>query len=299
MELTRKLTRGEKTEQVIIYVVLIIFALCAILPFILLLTSSLADEQSIKTFGYSFWPKEWSTYAYEYLFKANGESILRAYGITLFVTVFGTCLSLIITPMIAYALSRRDFKRAAVYSFLVFFTIIFNGGVVPSYIMWNNLFEIKNTIWALIFPNLVTNGFLITIAKNFFSSSIHPALLEAARIDGAGEPQIYLKIVLPQSLPIIATLGLMVGLGYWNDWVNGLYYLTNTELYSLQVMLNSILLNAQAMSAMGGSAAASMAMPSTTVRMAIAVIGVIPVMALYPFFQKYFVKGIMLGGVKE
>lgn len=299
MQLTRKLTKGEKTEQVIIYVVLIIFALCAILPFILLLTSSLADEQSIKTFGYSFWPKEWSTYAYEYLFKANSESILRAYGITLFVTVFGTCLSLIITPMIAYALSRRDFKRAAVYSFLVFFTIIFNGGVVPAYIMWNNLFEIKNTIWALIFPNLVTNGFLITIAKNFFSSSIHPALLEAARIDGAGETQIYLKIVLPQSLPIIATLGLMVGLGYWNDWVNGLYYLTNTELYSLQVMLNSILLNAQAMAAMGGSAAASMPLPSTTVRMAIAVVGVIPVMALYPFFQKYFVKGIMLGGVKE
>lgn len=299
MELTRKLTKGEKTEQVIIYVVLTIFALCAILPFILLLTSSLADEQSIKTFGYSFWPKEWSTYAYEYLFKANGESILRSYGITLFVTVFGTGLSLIITPMIAYALSRRDFKRAAVYSFLVFFTIIFNGGVVPSYIMWNNLFEIKNTIWALIFPNLVTNGFLITIAKNFFSSSIHPALLEAARIDGAGETQIYLKIVLPQSLPIIATLGLMVGLGYWNDWVNGLYYLTETELYSLPVMLNSILLNAQALSAMGSGAASSMQLPSTTVRMAIAVIGVIPVMALYPFFQKYFVKGIMLGGVKE
>lgn len=299
MELTRKLTKGEKTEQVIIYVVLTIFALCAILPFILLLTSSLADEQAIKTFGYSFWPKQWSTYAYEYLFKANGASILRAYGITLFVTVFGTGLSLVITPMIAYALSRRDFKRAAVYSFLVFFTIIFNGGVVPSYIMWNNLFEIKNTIWALIFPNLVTNGFLITIAKNFFSSSIHPALLEAARIDGAGETQIYLKIVLPQSLPIIATLGLMVGLGYWNDWVNGLYYLTNTELYSLQVMLNSILLNAQALSSMGSAASAAMAMPSTTVRMAIAVIGVVPVMALYPFFQKYFVKGIMLGGVKE
>ena len=291
MELTRKLTKGEKTEQVIVYIVLTLFALAAILPFILLLTSSLADEQSIKTFGYSFWPKEWSTYAYEYLFKANGESILRAYCITLFVTVFGTGLSLIITPLIAYALSRRDFKRAAVYSFLVFFTIIFNGGIVPSYIMWSSLFNIKNTIWALVFPNLVTNGFLIIIAKNFFSSSIHPALLEAARIDGAGETQIYLKVVLPQSLPIIATLGLMVGLGYWNDWVNGLYYLTNTELYSLPVMLNSILMNAQAMAAMGGSAAATMKLPSTTVRMAIAVIGVVPIKALYPFFQK--------GGVKE
>lgn len=298
MELTRKLTRGEKTEQVIIYIVLTIFALCAILPFILLLTSSLADEQAIKTFGYSFWPAKWSTYAYEYLFKANLSSILRAYGITLFVTVFGTGLSLIITPLIAYALSRRDFKRAAVYSFLVFFTIIFNGGIVPSYIMWNNLFGIKNTIWALIFPNLLTNGFLITIAKNFFSSSIHPALLEAARIDGAGETQIYIKIVLPQALPIIATLGLMVGLAYWNDWTNGLYYLTNTELYSLPVMLNSILMNAQALASMGSSGG-DMQLPSTTVRMAIAVIGVVPIMALYPFFQKYFVKGIMLGGVKE
>lgn len=299
MESHHVLSKGEKIEQVIIYVVLTIFALCAILPFIILLASSFSDEQAIKTFGYSFWPKEWSTYAYEYLFKANLESILRSYGITLFVTVFGTCLSLVITPMIAYALSRRDFKRAGIYSFLVFFTIIFNGGVVPSYIMWNNLFSIKNTLWALIFPNLLTNGFMITIAKNFFSSAIHPALIEAAKIDGASEFRIYTKIVLPQSLPIIATIGLMIGLAYWNDWVNGLYYITQTELYSLQVMLNSILMNAQAMASMGGAAASGMTLPSTTVRMAIAVIGVIPVMALYPFFQKYFVKGIMLGGVKE
>ena len=298
MESHHVLSKGEKIEQVIIYVVLTIFALCAVLPFIILLASSFSDEQAIKTFGYSFWPREWSTYAYEYLFKANLPAILRAYGITLFVTVFGTCLSLVITPMIAYALSRRDFKRAGVYSFLVFFTIIFNGGVVPSYIMWNNLFNIKNTIWALIFPSLLTNGFMITIAKNFFSSAIHPALIEAAKIDGANEFSIYTKIVLPQSLPIMATVGLMIGLAYWNDWVNGLYYITQTEMYSLQVMLNSILMNAQAMAAMGGSAS-GMTLPSTTVRMAIAVIGVVPVMALYPFFQQYFVKGIMMGGVKE
>ena len=298
MESHHVLSKGEKIEQVIIYVVLTIFALCAVLPFIILLASSFSDEQAIKTFGYSFWPREWSTYAYEYLFKANLPAILRAYGITLFVTVFGTCLSLVITPMIAYALSRRDFKRASVYSFLVFFTIIFNGGVVPSYIMWNNLFNIKNTIWALIFPSLLTNGFMITIAKNFFSSAIHPALIEAAKIDGANEFSIYTKIVLPQSLPIMATVGLMIGLAYWNDWVNGLYYITQTEMYSLQVMLNSILMNAQAMAAMGGSAS-GMTLPSTTVRMAIAVIGVVPVMALYPFFQQYFVKGIMMGGVKE
>lgn len=299
MEKHRLLTPGERIEQVIIHAVLAVFALCALLPFILLLSSSLSDEQAIKTLGYSFWPREWSGYAYDYLFRANGPAILRAYGITLFITVFGTGLSLLITPMVAYALSRRDFKRAGAYSFLVFFTIIFNGGVVPAYIMWVNLFEIKNTIWALILPNLVTNGFLIMIARNFFSANIHPATIDAAKIDGASEFQIYLKIILPLSLPIIAMLGLMVGLGYWNDWVNGLYYITDTSKYSLQVMLSSILLNAQAMAAMGGSAAAGMKLPSTTVRMAIAIIGVIPIMALYPFFQKYFVKGIILGGVKE
>jgi len=150
-----------------------------------------------------------------------------------------------------------------------------------------------------VFPNLLTNGFLIMIVKNFFTANIHPAILEAAKIDGAGEWKIYYKIVMPLSLPILATVGLMIGLGYWNDWVNGLYYITNTNLYSLQVLLSSILLNAQALASMGSSATASMTLPATTVRMAIAVIGVIPILALYPFFQKYFVKGIVLGGVKE
>lgn len=299
MKGTHILTNGEKTEQVIIHVVLGICALCAVLPFLLLVASSLSSEQSIVTGGYAFWPREWSIYAYEYLFTSNGASVLRAYLITMFITVFGTGLSLFITPMIAYALSRRDFKRAGAISLFVFIPIVFNGGMVPSYIMWTNLFNIKNSIWALVFPNLLTNGFLIMISKNFFASNIHPALIEASKIDGATEWQTYFKIVLPLSLPILATLGLMIGLGYWNDWVNGLYYISNTELYSLQVYLSSILLNAQAMSAMGSSAAASMTLPSTTVRMAIAVIGVIPVLALYPFFQSYFVKGIALGGVKE
>jgi len=295
----RILTANEKTEQIVIHVVLIVFTLGALLPFILMLASSLSSEQSIVTHGYNFWPREWSTYAYKYLFITNGKTILHSYLITMFITVFGTGLSLLITPMIAYALSRKDYKRAALVSFFVFFSIIFSGGVVPSYIMWTRLFNVKNTIWSLVFPNLLTNGFLIMIVKNFFTSNIHPAILEAAKIDGAGEWKIYYKIVMPLSLPILATVGLMIGLGYWNDWVNGLYYITNTNLYSLQVLLSSILLNAQAMASMGGAATSAMTMPATTVRMAIAVIGVIPILALYPFFQKYFVKGIVLGGVKE
>lgn len=295
----RRENHNESLEQVLLHIVLALFALAALLPFVLLLASSFSDEQTIRTFGYSFWPRKWSLYAYEYLFVSNAMTILRAYGITLFITVVGTGISLIITPMMAYALSRRDYKRARLFSFLVFFTIIFNGGVVPSYIMWVNFFQIKNKIIALILPNLVTNGFLIMIAKNFFANSIHPALIEAAKIDGASEFRIYLKIVLPLSLPILATIGLMVGLGYWNDWINGLYYITKPELNSLQVLLSSILLNAQAMASMGSAAATDMKLPSTTVRMAIAVIGIIPVILLYPIFQKYFVKGIIMGGVKE
>jgi len=299
MDDRRILTTSEKTEQFIIHFVLAVFTLGAILPFILLLASSLSNEQSIVTSGYTFWPRSWSTYAYEYLFIANGKAILRSYLITMFITVFGTGLSLLITPMIAYALSRKDYKRAALVSFFVFFSIIFSGGIVPSYTMWTRLFNVKNTIWALVFPNLLTNGFLIMIVKNFFSANIHPSIIEAAKIDGAGEWRIYYRIAMPLSLPILATVGLMIGLGYWNDWVNGLYYITNTSLYSLQVFLSSILLNAHAMASMGGAAAATMTLPATTVRMAIAVIGVVPILVLYPFFQKYFVKGIVLGGVKE
>lgn len=299
MDVHRRLNRWERLEQLLLHAVLALFALAALLPFVLLLSSSFSDEQSIRVLGYSFWPHKWSTYAYEYLFVSNSTTILRAYGITLLITALGTGLSLIITPMMAYALSRRDYKRARLFSFLVFFTIIFNGGIVPSYIMWVNLFQIKNKILALILPNLVTNGFLIMISKNYFANSIHPAIIEAAKIDGASEFNIYWGIVLPLSLPILATIGLMVGLGYWNDWINGLYYINKPELQSLQVMLSNILLNAQAMASMGSSAAANMTLPSTTVRMAIAVIGVIPIMLLYPVFQKYFVRGIVMGGVKE
>ena len=160
----------------------------------------------------------------------------------------------------------------------------------------------KNSILALLIPTLLFNGFYIILYKNNFASNIHPALVEAAKIDGAGELYIYFKIVLPLSLPILATIGLMVGLGYWNDWTNGLYYISNTKLYSLQQFLKSIIDNINTLATMATSADAAAAvakMPGTSIRMAMAVIGVIPIMVLYPFFQKAFIAGISLGGVKE
>lgn len=293
---------GDRIYQTIIIVILSLFALCAILPFVILVASSVTEESTLVREGYFIWPRKFSLYAYEYLFKTNATKVIKSYGITFFITIVGTTISLLIGPMLAWPLSRKDYKRAKILTFLVFFTMLFNGGVVPSYIMWTQAFQIKNTIWALIFPTLVMNGFYIILYKNNFSSNIHPALVEAAKIDGAGEWFVYFKVVLPLSKPILATIGLMVGLGYWNDWTNGLYYISDTNLYSLQQLLKSIVDNINSLTSMANSADVALAvskMPGTSIRMAIAVIGVIPVMILYPFFQKAFIAGIALGGVKE
>ena len=293
---------GDKAYQVLIFAILTILALCALLPFLLLVSSSLTENATLLKEGYSFLPRDFTLYAYTYLFKSNATKVFRAYGITFFITIVGTAVSLLIGPMLGWVLSRKDYKRAKPLTFMVFFTMLFNGGVVPSYIMYTQVFHMKNSILALLIPTLLFNGFYIILYKNNFASNIHPALVEAAKIDGAGELYIYFKIVLPLSLPILATIGLMVGLGYWNDWTNGLYYISDTKLYSLQQFLKSIIDNINTLATMTTSADAASAvakMPGTSIRMAMAVIGVIPIMVLYPFFQKAFIAGISLGGVKE
>ena len=293
---------GDKAYQVLIFAILTILALCALLPFLLLVSSSLTENATLLKEGYSFLPRDFTLYAYTYLFKSNATKVFQAYGITFFITIVGTAISLLIGPMLGWVLSRKDYKRAKPLTFMVFFTMLFNGGVVPSYIMYTQVFHMKNSILALLIPTLLFNGFYIILYKNNFASNIHPALIEAAKIDGAGELYIYFKIVLPLSLPILATIGLMVGLGYWNDWTNGLYYISDTKLYSLQQFLKSIIDNINTLATMATSADAAAAvakMPGTSIRMAMAVIGVIPIMVLYPFCQKAFIAGISLGGVKE
>lgn len=295
-----KKRKNEVLFQIVIIIILLLFALAALLPFWLLLISSATQEKVLLSEGYKFFTTKISFYAYKYLFVTNIDRIARSYGITLFVTIIGTTISLMTGPLLAYPLSRQDYPRRRGITLAVFMTILFNGGLVPSYLMWTQLFHVKNTIWALIFPNLLFNGFYIMLFKNYFSSCIHPALIEAAKIDGASEFKIYRKIVFPLSLPILATVGLMIGLGYWNDWMNGLYYINDPKLYSLQVLLNNIMKNISALNSMSGVALqGAQEMPSTSVRMAMAVIGVIPILLLYPFFQKYFIKGISLGAVKE
>lgn len=292
--------REEKIFQIIIHIFLGIFAVCAILPILILVTGSITSEQELIQDGYTLFPKSIDFSAYKYLFQQAGQ-ILNSYGITLFITIFGTVLSLIITPLLAYPLSRRDFRARNIFSFLVFFTMLFNGGVVPSYIMWTQIFHLKNTIWSLIFPNLLMNGFNVVLMKNYFAQNIPMELIEAAKVDGENEFGIFFKIVLPLALPVMATVGLFVGIGYWNDWTNGLYYVSEPELYSLQNFLNRMMQDIQFLMSnsqiqSGGQMAA--AFPSTGIRMAISVIGILPIIVLYPFFQKYFVKGITVGAVK-
>lgn len=177
--------------------------------------------------------------------------------------------------------------------------MLFSGGLVPSYMMWTQMFHIKNTFAALLFPNLLTNGFIIMMMRSYFQTSIPGEVLESARIDGAGEFTVLWSIVLPMSKPILATIGLMSAISYWNDWNNNLYYITEPTLNSIQGLLNRMLTNAQYLkqAASYGNVGTS-TVPTTSLRMAVVVMGVLPLMAAYPFFQQYFVKGMNLGAVK-
>ncbi len=288
--------------QIASHIVLAIFAILAVLPFVLLIIASFTDNQTALVNGYSFTPEKWSLAAYKYIANEWG-TIGKAYLITIIVTGVGTLLSLVITSTFAFAISNRRLPGHKVLMFLCIFTMLFNGGLVASYYTYTKIFPIKDTIWALIIPTFLMSPFNVVLMKNYYVNSISPSILEAARIDGAGVFYIFRKIVIPLSVPILATIGLMTGIAYWNDWTNGLYFLSErngSQYYTIQIVLNKINENINFL-ANNSDVAAKMrtSLPSTTMRMAIAVVGVLPVMVAYPFFQRFFVKGIALGGVKE
>lgn len=285
-----------KAGQVVLNIIFVLMCISAVAPFLLLISSSLTEEATLIREGYNFFPSKFSLESYEYLWNSF-DKISRGYGITVLVTVIGTTLGCLCTLLFAYPLSRKDLPFRKFFLFLVFFSMLFHGGLVPTYMMWTQTFHIKNTIWALIFPSLLMNGFYINMMRSYFQANIPDSLIEAARLDGAGEYTILWKIVLPLSVPMVATMALMLGLGYWNDWTNSLYYITDESLYSIQAILNTIISNVQFL-ATNSEAAAGMTIPSVGIRMAIAVIGIIPILCIYPFFQKYFVKGVMVGSVK-
>lgn len=289
----------KKGFQLAANLVMIILSIICVVPFILLVMSSVTAEESLLKNGYSFFPAKFSFDAYKTLLVDSG-SIVRGYVISVFVTVIGTVSNLVLTTLFAYPLSRKELPGRAFFSFAIFFTMLFNGGLVPSYMMWTGVFEIKNTLASLIIPNLMMGAFYVIMMRTYFTTNIPDAVIEAARIDGAGELKILIRIVVPMSVPIIATLALLVGLGYWNDWLNGLYYINDDSLYSIQVLLNKMLLDVQYLmsGAAGGAMTQNITLPATGIKMAVAVMGALPILIVYPFFQKYFVKGIVIGAVK-
>lgn len=270
-----------------------------LLPLILLVTSSFTDEETIYRNGYAIIPEKFSLAAYQFIWN-DSERILHAYGITVAITLIGTTCGLFIIALLAYPLSRRDMPSNGFWSLFVFFTMLFNGGLVPTYMVYTQLFDLKNTLMALIIPSLLMNAFFVMLMRTFFLTSIPAAVIESAKIDGAGEFRIFVRIVLPLSLPILATVGLFQTIHYWNDWFNGMVYVTDDKLYSLQNLLNRILLDIQFLSSsnFGSQTELSANTPTESVRMALAVIGVLPILIAYPFFQKFFVKGLTVGAVK-
>ena len=291
----------KKAFQIIGHVFMILLTLLAVLPLILILMASLTDDTALIQDGYSFFPRVMSLAAYRYIFSSS-DTVLRAYGISIVLTIFGTLASVTITTMLAYALAKKGLPGKGVLNFLVFFTMLFNGGLVPTYMNYTNVFGLKNTFWALMIPSLLMNAFNVMMVKSYFASSVPDEITEAAFIDGATEFQTFYRIALPLAKPIIATIALFVGIAYWNDWNNGYIYLTKrTDLFSIQNLLNRMIKNIQALQQNANvvnTDGAIANMPAVSIRMAIAVVGILPVIIIYPFIQKNFVKGITLGGVK-
>lgn len=284
--------------NVIANIILAIFSIACLFPFIFVVIISLTSEQSLIQNGYSIFPQEWSLEAYKYLLTSGGQ-LVQSYLVTITVTVIGTILNVSMVSSYAYAISRSSFKYRKQFTFLAFFTMLFGGGMVPSYIVMTQILGLKNTIWALILP-LAFNVFNIMVMRTFFQKSIPDSILESARIDGASEFRILVKIVLPLALPGIATIALFSTLAYWNDWFNSMLYIDYQNLVPLQHMLMKIEKNIEFIrqnAVLSGQIMTTL--PQESVRMAMVVVSTLPIACTYPFFQKYFISGLTIGGVKE
>lgn len=295
-------TRDQKAFNLIAHIVMIFVTLTAFLPFILVFMSSITEENTLVLNGYSFFPEKLSLYAYRYI-MANGAKIFRAYGVTIVVTAIGTLINVAMSAMLAYPLSLKNLPCRRFFTYYVLLTLLFNGGLVPTYLLYTNYLHIKNTIWALIVPSLMMHTMNVLLMRTYFATNIPTELLEAAEIDGAGQFRIFYTIVVPLGKPIIVTMGLFAGLTYWNDWTNGLYYLTGRngeKLYSIQNFLNKVVSDIQYLSSstVGNTSELLAKLPTVSIRMAIAFVAMLPILALFPFLQRYFIGGITQGAVK-
>lgn len=293
------INRISKKADLVLNIWFAVWTLACVLPLLLVVIVSFSSEQSIFENGYSFFPSEWSLAAYDFFFKL-GDQLLRSYGITIFVTVVGTLFSLVISTSFAYVLSRSDYAYNRILTLLMLFTMLFNGGIVATYMVNTQILGLGNSVWALIFP-MSFNAFYIVVLRTFYKS-IPVELIEAARVDGASEFKTFFRIVLPLSKPGIATIGMFTMIAYWNDWFLGMLYIVDQDKYPVQTLLWSMQNSLEFMKQTSANALeyAEMAAnaPTDSGRMALTVLVVLPILLAYPYFQKYFVKGLTVGGVK-
>ena len=297
-----RLNQVSAGTETVFHIILGLFALCCIIPFIFVIIISFSSEESIRQIGYSFIPQEWSVETYKFAF-ARLPQIWRSYFNSIFITVVGTVLSTFLCALYSYALYRPDFKFRNFFNFLSFFTMIFGGGLVPTYIVCKQMLGLSENYAALIVPMLV-NPFNIIIMRTFFMSSVPMELIEAATIDGSGEYSTLFRVVAPVAKPGIATVALLNALAYWNEWYLSLLYIQrNKVLQPLQALLMELQNNVQYLSRMSGFLGAdaiqqSAALPSMSLRMVLVVLIVVPIACAYPFFQRYIVAGLTVGSVK-
>lgn len=297
-----KYNRVSMPANIIFSIVFIIAALSCIIPVIFVIIISFTDKGSITRNGFSFFPDAWSTLAYESIFK-NGNAIFRSFGMSILVTVVGTVLGVALNAAMGYVLSRRTFKFHRLYTTLVFIPMVFSGGMVAGYMIVTQVLNLKDNFWALVLP-LCVSSFYIIIMRTFFQTTVPDALIESGKIDGASQLRIFVQIVLPISLPALATVGLFLAFTYWNDWFQAMLYVSGTSaLWPLQYMLIGIEQSIQFLANnpdLGSMTTTEMLanLPQDGVRMALVVIVVVPIACTYPFFQKYFISGLTVGAVK-
>lgn len=296
-----KFNRVSPVTNLIILIFFIILALMCVIPVIFVIMISVSSEASISAHGYQFWPSEFSMEAYKYLWDTK-EMLLKALLISVIVTVVGTAVGVFLNAAMGYVLSRRNFKLRGFFTYVVFIPMIFNGGLISTYFTVSSFLGLTDNILALILP-LAVSSFYIIIMRTFFTSTIPEEIIESAKIDGAAQLRIFFTIVLPISLPVLATIGIFLAFAYWNDWFQSLLYINNPDLFSLQALLSKIDSNIEYMAknafTMGISQAELAAkMPKEAMRMAIVVVIVLPIACVYPFFQKYFISGLTIGAVK-
>ncbi|MDR0719710.1 MAG: carbohydrate ABC transporter permease [Treponema sp.] len=286
---------GDKTIALVCYSAVFVFTAACVIPFMIALSASFSDELSVAKYGFSLFPRKVSLSAYKMLFKTS--QIYQSYGVSLFVTFFGTLLSLLVTVLIAYPLASGKLKYGNRINFFVYFTMLFNGGLIPTYMLISRYLHLKDNLLALIIPVLI-NPWNMFLMRNFFMS-VPSSLAESARIDGANEISILFRIILPVSVPSLAAIGLFYALGYWNNWFQAMLFIDRNHLQPLQMMIMKMLRNVEFMTQMAGQLRIqALDLPSSTIKMATAMVTIGPIVLLYPFLQRYFTSGIMVGAVK-